>query len=82
MKALAVKKGLQTSLTVPEKPILTETEQEEAREYFGELDQDEDGLVNGTELYEAVKLFSSAQKFNLTTEHVEVRSVIKEPERC
>lgn len=71
VKALAVKKGLQTSLTVPEKPTLIEAEQEEAREYFGELDQDEDGLVNGTELYEAVKLFSSAQKFNLTTEHVE-----------
>eukprot|EP00057_Strongylocentrotus_purpuratus_P004557 XP_003728952.1 PREDICTED: transmembrane prolyl 4-hydroxylase [Strongylocentrotus purpuratus] len=71
VKALAVKKGLQTSLTVPEKPTLTEAEQEEAREYFGELDQDEDGFMNGTELYEAVKLFPSAQKFNLTTEHVE-----------
>nr|XP_054764841.1 transmembrane prolyl 4-hydroxylase-like [Lytechinus pictus] len=76
IKALAIRKGLQTSLTVPDKPDQTEEELERVLDYFEELDQDQNGLINGTELFEAIKTFANAQNFNLTIKHVE--ALIKE----
>ncbi|XP_041475394.1 transmembrane prolyl 4-hydroxylase-like [Lytechinus variegatus] len=76
IKALAIRKGLQTSQTVPDKPDQTDEELERVLDYFEELDQDQNGLINGTELFEAIKSFPSAQNFNLTIEHVE--ALIKE----